>query len=25
VLVQATVQRYYVGGWKGAVHALPFR
>jgi hypothetical protein len=25
VLVQATVQRYYVGGWKGAMHALPFR
>jgi hypothetical protein len=25
VLMQATVQRYYVGGWKGALHALPFR
>ncbi|MEO5820045.1 MAG: DUF2142 domain-containing protein [Vicinamibacteraceae bacterium] len=25
VLVHATVRRYYVGGWKGAIHALPFR
>ena len=25
VLVHATVHRYYVGGWKGALHALPFR
>lgn len=25
VLMQETVRRYYVGGWKGAVHALPFR
>jgi hypothetical protein len=25
VLAQATVDRFYVGGWKGALHALPFR
>jgi hypothetical protein len=25
VLMQATVQRYYVGGWPGAIHALRFR
>jgi predicted membrane protein DUF2142 len=25
VLVRETVRRYYVDGWRGAVHALPFR
>jgi len=25
VLVQETVHRYYGDGWRGAVHALPFR
>jgi hypothetical protein len=25
VLADATVHRYYGGGWQGAVHALPFR
>ncbi len=25
VLMHVTVHRYYVGGWKGAIHALPFR
>ena len=25
VLVRETVHRYYVDGWRGAVHALPFR
>jgi hypothetical protein len=25
VLARDTMRRYYGGGWRGAVHALPFR
>jgi len=25
VLARETVRRYYIDGWRGAVHALPFR
>jgi len=25
LLARETVRRYYIDGWRGAVHALPFR